>query len=233
MGGTPENNYGFGTSNIKQNIENVTNRLNNNTNNGQVFANSDYTANTESLVGKPSSYFQNNNTDNTANTIGQSNSNTMGNNNSIFQSFNTLNPASIGYNIGQKLGELAADTKIAYDYWQKMNQTGNQLVKTFGSGQGADIDNYYHPLLQCELAKISPQSRDNGIVLGYAKEYLMDYPKKRFLKHQSHSEIMKDSRKDLQNNLYGSNLGYNNPNRSCEDLLDDRRTPNMRKLGIR
>lgn len=61
-GGTPENNYGFGTSNIKQNIENVTNRLNNNTNNGQVFANSDYTVNTESLVGKPGSYFQNNNT---------------------------------------------------------------------------------------------------------------------------------------------------------------------------
>ena len=28
-GGSPENNYGFGTSNIKQNIENVTNRLNN------------------------------------------------------------------------------------------------------------------------------------------------------------------------------------------------------------
>ncbi|MBR6355819.1 MAG: hypothetical protein IKR92_03085 [Alphaproteobacteria bacterium] len=28
-GGTPENNYGFGTSNISQNIENVTNRLNN------------------------------------------------------------------------------------------------------------------------------------------------------------------------------------------------------------
>ncbi len=65
-GGSPENNYGFGTSNIKQNIENVTNRLNNNTNNGQVTANSDYTANTESLVGKPSSYFQNNNTSGSA-----------------------------------------------------------------------------------------------------------------------------------------------------------------------
>lgn len=38
-GGTPENNYGFGTSNIKQNIENVTSRLNagnfSATNNGQ------------------------------------------------------------------------------------------------------------------------------------------------------------------------------------------------------
>ncbi len=221
--------------------------FNNGANNGQVFANSDYTVNTESLVGKPSSYFQNNNsvfvnnnaggfgnnkTSGANTTIGQQNNN-VGSNNSIVQSITALNPISAGYQIGQKIGEFAADTKLAYDYWQKMNQTGNQLVTTFGSGQGADIDNYYHPLLQCELAKISPQSRNNGIALGYAKEYLMDYPKKRFLQHQSHDEIMKDSRKDLQNNLYGSNLGYNNPNRSCEDLLDDRRTPNMRKLGIR
>ena len=166
--------------------------------------------------------------------VRQSNGNTLeNNNNSVFQGISTLNPASIVYNIGQKLGEFAADTKLAYDYWQRMNQAGEQLVKTLGSGQGADIDNYYHPLLQCELAKISPQSRVNGIALGYAKEYLMDYPKKIILQHQSHSEIMKDSRKDLKNNLYGSNLGYNNPNQSCEDLLDDRRTPNMRKLGIR
>ena len=88
-GGSAENNYGFGTSNIKQNIENVTNRLNNDgfgngvnsnggigggvnsdgfnagANNGQITTNSDYTANTESLAGKPSSYFQNNNTGNT------------------------------------------------------------------------------------------------------------------------------------------------------------------------
>ena len=68
--GSPENNYGFGTSNIKQNIENVTNQLNNNANNGQITTNSDYTVNTESLVGKPSSYFQNNNTSDWNNTGG-------------------------------------------------------------------------------------------------------------------------------------------------------------------
>ena len=50
-------------------------------------------------------------------------------------------------------------------------------------------------LLQCELAKISPESRRNGIALGYAKEYLMDYPKKRFLQHYNHNEIMEDSKK--------------------------------------
>lgn len=47
------------------------------------------------------------------------------------------------------------------------------------------------------------------------------------------SVISADSQKDLQNNLYGSNLGYDNPNKSCEDMLDDRRTPNMRKANIR
>ena len=207
-----------------------------------------YSTNNESLIGRPSSYFQNNNTvekinnqsgfdvnnDTTiANATMRQQNNSAEKNNSIIQSTIALNPINAGYQIGQRIGELAADTKLAYDYWQKMNQTGNQLVKTFGNGQGADIDNYYHPLLQCELAKISPQSRNNGIALGYAKEYLMDYPKKSFFKHQSHDEIVKDSQKDLQNNLYGSNLGYTNPNGNCEDLLDDRRTPNMRKLGIR
>ena len=128
------------------------------------------------------------------------------------------------------LGELAADTKIAYDCWQKMNNTGKQLVNTYGSGQGADIDNYYHPLLQCELAKISPTSRDWGLRLGYAKE-IWDYHKKKG--NMPMSTISSDSQKDLQNNLYGSNLGYYNRNKSCEDLLDDRRTPNMRKANIK
>ena len=60
----------------------------------------------------------------------------------------------------ESLGELAADAKIAYDYWQQVNKAGDNLVKSYGPNQGADIDNYYHPLLQCQLAKISPTSRD-------------------------------------------------------------------------
>lgn len=128
------------------------------------------------------------------------------------------------------LGELAADTKLAYDYWQKMKQTGNTLVNTFGPNQGADTDNYYHPLLQCELAKISPTSRDWGLRLGYAKE-ILDYHMKK--NNMALTDIAADSRKDLQNNLYGSNLGYYNPDKSCEEMLDDKRTPNMRKANIR
>ena len=134
------------------------------------------------------------------------------------------------WNTLNNLGELTADTKLAYDYWQKMKQIGNKLVNMYGSGQGGDIDNYYHPMLQYELAKISPTSRDFGLRLGYAKE-ILDYHKKKGTMPMS--VISTDSRKDLQNNLYGSNSGYYNPNKSCEDMLDDKRTFNMRKANIR
>ena len=213
--GNSANNYGFGISNIADNIANMKNNF--------------------SPIPQATAVFQMTTQPITSQVQQQSNTSAW---DTVKEWGETATnglmsaPKKI-WETGESLGELAADTKIAYDYWQKMNQTGNQLVKTFGTGQGADIDNYYHPLLQCELAKISPESRRNGIALGYAKEYLMDYPKKRFLQHHNHNEIMEDSKKDLQNNLYGSNLGYHNPSTSCEDLLNDRRTLNMRKLGIR
>ena len=128
------------------------------------------------------------------------------------------------------LGELVADVVIAKDYYDQMNETGKKLVNIYGSGQAANIDNYYHPLLQCQLAKISPDSQRNGILLGYAKEG-WDYFKKIF-NNQSHQSIIEDSKKDLQNNLLGSTLGQNNPDKSCLELLDYLRTPNMRKQNI-
>ena len=219
--GNADNNYGFGSSNIKQNIENVTNRLNNSgwnsgLSSGQGFGNMEQPNNNLQNGIQQNSIFDN--IKNTASNMWQN-----------IKDGATIAADTIRYT-PESLGELAADTKLAYDYWQKMNNTGKQLVNTYGSGQGADIDNYYHPLLQCELAKISPTSRDWGLRLGYAKE-IWDYHKKKG--NMPMSTISSDSQKDLQNNLYGSNLGYYNRNKSCEDLLDDRRTPNMRKANIR
>jgi hypothetical protein len=161
--------------------------------------------------------------------------NSVENNLSIegLKQYNYYNPITSLYNFGQRIGEGIADAKLAYDYWQKMRQTGRRLVNTLGAGQGVGIDNYYHALLQCELAKISPFSQNLGLKLGYAKEYLMDYPMKSFIDKMEHNKIVGDGRKDLQNNIYGSNLGSDNPNISCERLLDDKRTENMRKLGIK
>ena len=137
---------------------------------------------------------------------------------------NTLRYAPEGF------GEALADAHIAYKYWKEMNQTGDKLVKQYGSGAGVDIDNYYHPLLQCQLAKISPESRDYGLRLGYAKE-IYDYNKKKSIMPMD--ILVDDMRKDLYNNLYGNNIGYYNQDRPCWELLDEKRTENMRKANIR
>lgn len=136
-------------------------------------------------------------------------------------------------NIPYKAGEFVADVVIAKKYYDKMNSTGKKLVDTYGRNKGAGdgIDNYYHPLLQCELAKISPDSRKNGILLGYLKE-VSDYVIKR-CKGKRHAEIVADSKKDLKNNELGSNIGADNLDVACEILLDYLRTENMRNEKIR
>ena len=81
-------------------------------------------------------------------------------------------------NIYKKLenaGASVADAKIAYAYKKAMDEAGEKLVKKFGKkvGAAAGIDDYYHPLLQCQLAKISDQSRENGLLLGKLKSIRM------------------------------------------------------------
>ncbi len=138
----------------------------------------------------------------------------------------------VPYEAASNFGEFIADTQIAYDYYNQMKNAGNKLVATLGAGAGKDIDNYYHPLLQCQLAKISDKSKQNGLILGEWKE-VADFYKKKYLQGKSEEEINKDSIKDLQNNIYGSILGDRNKLKSCLELLDDKRTENMRKMGIR
>ena len=49
------------------------------------------------------------------------------------------------YNTGEKAGEFAADSQIAYDYYNQMNDAGRKLVSTLGSGAGRDIDSVSLP----------------------------------------------------------------------------------------
>ena len=79
------------------------------------------------------------------------------------------------------------------------------------------------------------QEAGTGIAMGNAVPRLKevaDYVKKRS-NGQNRKVILEDSRKDLQNNMYGSKLGERNKNKPCEWLLDDRRTRRMRDAGIR
>ena len=82
-------------------------------------------------------------------------------------------PYSLGYQ-AYDMGKLAAVSKIAYDHMQEMNKVGDALVKNFGRGEGKDIDNYYHALLQCRLAATGEQEK--GLALGEIKETFLDKP---------------------------------------------------------
>lgn len=139
-------------------------------------------------------------------------------------------PYSLG-NQAYDMGRLTAVGKIAYDHMQEMKKTGKVLVDEFGRGGGNNIDNYYHALLQCRLAAMGEQEK--GLALGEIKETFMDKPKKFLFAKYPWREIQKDSTKDLQNNEHGATIKLDNVNIPCEVLLDDKRTDNMRKKGIR
>jgi len=130
----------------------------------------------------------------------------------------------------QAVGEMVADGIIAKAHLQKMKTTNAKLIEKYGSGSADGTDDYYHPLLQCQLARISDQSMRNGIMLGYGKE-VYDYNKK--IKTQPYENVVADERKDLQNNLNGSKIGYINRLKSCLELLDDKRTQTMRDQYLR
>ena len=135
------------------------------------------------------------------------------------------------YTAVNNLGEFVADGKIAYDYWKAMTDTNKKLIKKYGKNVGAadGTDNYYHPLLQCALARISPESEVNGITLGNIKEvadFIRKIPSKKL------KDIINDGKKDLQNNSFGSNISDMFRYIPCETLLNNQRTGNMKNENI-
>ena len=134
----------------------------------------------------------------------------------------------------EALGEMLADGIIAKEHLQTMKKTNKKLIDKYGKNIGAadGTDNYYHALLQCQLAKISPESQNYGLRAGYLKE-IYDYHKKKG--KMPYDIMIEDMRKDLKNNRHGSNLGARNrkSNKSCYELLDDYRTRNMKNENIK
>ena len=257
--GNPDNNYSFGSSNIHNNVEKRNNNpfenmvnvfgqnqteqsyglgsdsQNQNQTFGQENNNSTQWGLNNTALGQNSNLFEQRSNNNTYDNVMTFNIQNEIDNQKKSYNFNQLgNKANLIFDTikytGENLGELAADAQIAYQHHNKMNNVGKQLVKKYGSNQADGIDNYYHALLQCKLAQISPTSRDWGLRMGYGKEIYDYYKKKGNMPMQT---IISDSRKDLKNNLYGSNIGYNNPYKNCEDMLDEFRTENMRKENIR
>lgn len=199
-GGSPENNYGFGTSNISQNIQNVTNQLNNSgfnngTNNRQVFANSDYMVNTESLVGKPRSYFQNNNYANIQP-----------------QNWESATEGKQVYdNVIRHEGNFIPPDQGMFNYAKSAIQGGVNLVSNFSDMRKMNVtDKYKHAMMNCYAA----QYGQGGADIATLASNLREWNDKR-----TGSNTLDSSEGDQYANKIGRLLGGKYPKEDCDELV--------------
>lgn len=197
-------------------------------NNGQVTTNSDYTVNTESLVGKPSSYFQNNNTvfvNN--NTGGFGNNNTSGVNTTIGQQNNGIQ--SNAYNDIPRYWENSADGKKVYDYM--LQQEGNftppiqrsefyqlsalkavpNLIQNYSKLAPQKVtDKYKHAYMNCSAAQYGQGGADVAMLASNLREW---YDKK------VGKNTLDNSEGDQYANRIGRFLGSKYPEEDCDELI--------------
>lgn len=133
---------------------------------------------------------------------------------------------------GYESGRFSAIAKIAYDHWRDMNRTNDRLIAKYGKGAATGTDDYYHPLMQCQIAKLGDIERFMGLWQGHLKEFPVDYINKRWIKEKPEEEVVNDAGKDLTNNLYGSIMGDMNRNIPCYKLLGPLRPENMKNEEI-
>ena len=150
-------------------------------------------------------------------------------------------PLEKGFKMGLLGGAGVGKTVLIKELIHNIYASSNSNAVFVGAGErsreGRELyDDMQKSNLLDKMAMVFGQMGDNnkinGLLLGYAKEAVMDYGPKRF-KGIKHDEIMSDSGKDLYYNELGNKMGANNRNRPCVDLMDFLRTENMRNENIR
>ena len=206
--GSPENNYGFGSSNISQNIENVTNQLNNGANSGQGLVNPDYTINTESLVGQPSSYFQNNNY-----VSGMNNSVVNQAQNNIQPRYweNAMDGKKVYEDVVKQEGNFVPPNQNLFDYTKSAIQGGMNIVGNFSNMKKMNVtDKYKHAMMNCNAA----QYGQGGADIATLASNLREWNDKR-----TGSNTLDSSEGDQYANRIGRLLGGKYPKEDCDELI--------------
>ena len=199
-GGSPENNYGFGTSNISQNIQDVTNQLNNSgfgngANKGQTFANSDYTVSTESLVGKPSSYFQNTKRDNIQPQYWE----------------NAAEGKQVYDNVVRHEGNFTPPDQNMFNYAKSAIQGGMNLVSNFSDMRKMNVtDKYKHAMMNCNAAQYGQGGADVATLASNLREWN---------DKRTGSNTLDSSEGDQYANKIGRLLGGKYPEEDCDELI--------------
>lgn len=195
--GNADNNYGFGTSDIGGNVQNVTNRFENinGYNNQQNYDTMDYTVNTENLIGRPSSSFQNNNHTNIQP-----------------QNWDSAAEGKLVYdNVVRHEGNFIPPDQNVFNYAKSAIQGGINLVSNFSNMRKMNVtDKYKHAMMNCNAA----QYGQGGTDIATLASNLREWNDKR-----TGSNTLDSSNGDQYANKIGRLLGGKYPNGDCDELI--------------
>lgn len=125
------------------------------------------------------------------------------------------------YPIVKNTGKILYENSPPYVFGYSLGML-SQAKKDMDNANLINSDNYYHRLGMAQIGQEAnniPGLYPAGKIWGYIKEGI-DIPKKVF-QGVPLSEILKDSKKDLNNNNESLNWGLQNPNASARMWLKD------------
>ena len=162
---------------------------------GQITTNSDYTVNTESLVGKPSSYFQSNNNDN----IQPQNWESAAEGKQVYD------------NVVKNEGNFTPPDQNMFNYAKSAIQGGINLVSNFSDMRKMNVtDKYKHAMMNCNAAQYGQGGADVATLASNLREWN---------DKRTGSNTLDSSEGDQYANKIGRLLGGKYPKEDCDELI--------------
>ena len=195
-GNSADNNYGFGTSNISQNVENVTNQLKNS---GEDIIRG-------SFINKSTSgYASATDSSNTEN-----NSSVW---NNMKNTFNNVLPYIPSYPIGYGIGKIHSDLQEPNGY---VNSLKNIINLNNQYSPMKMNDKYKHAMINCFMAQNGTKSEKIAQLISGLKENYDIFMNK---------NTSSASDEDMEANIYGRKIGRKYSNGSCEEFIKKKYKP--------
>lgn len=105
------------------------------------------------------------------------------------------------------------------DNWEKMKEINKE---TYHVG----TPEYYHAKANCEAAQRGEIGEQTAIILGEIREFT-DYYKDIYIKGQTAEQASYNNDYDLSQNKAGRVLGKENSDKSCDEVLKDKKPKNL------
>lgn len=191
-GSLPENNYGFGTSNISQNIQNVTNRLNDNGFNCKFDNQQEGGANNyvNNITMRPNKNYANIQP----------------------QNWESASEGKKAYdNVVRHEGNFTPPDQNIFNYAKSAVQGGMDLISNFSNMRKMNVtDKYKHAMMNCNAAQYGQGGADVATLASNLREWN---------DKRTGSNTLDSSEGDQYANKIGRLLGGKYPKENCDELI--------------